>query len=82
MKASFLWAGWEPSDPPMPEENKWNLIRRYRDELLVKCDWTQLGDAPCTAQQKEAWTTYRQALRDIPQNYDKADDVYFPEVAA
>jgi len=42
---------------------KWNTIRQERDQLLSKCDWTQLPDTSLV--NKQAWITYRQALRDI-----------------
>jgi hypothetical protein len=35
-------------------------------EALIASDWTQLPDAPLSATQKTAWATYRQALRDLP----------------
>jgi hypothetical protein len=41
---------------------QWPVIRAERNKLLAACDWTQLPDAPVDA---AAWTTYRQALRDI-----------------
>jgi hypothetical protein len=41
---------------------QWTVIRAERNKLLSDCDWTQLPDAPADA---AAWTTYRQALRDI-----------------
>ena len=41
-------------------------IRLQRDLLLGECDWTQLIDVP-VAVDKAAWATYRQALRDVPQ---------------
>jgi hypothetical protein len=44
-------------------ENKWNEIRELRNELLIECDWTQLGDIPEST--KNLWTIYRQELRDI-----------------
>ena len=37
--------------------------RVVRDKLLIDCDWTQVADAPID---KQAWATYRQALRDLP----------------
>lgn len=37
--------------------------RAERERLLVASDWTQLPDVPLAT--KEAWATYRQALRDI-----------------
>jgi hypothetical protein len=39
-------------------------IRGQRNDLLKACDWTQIAD--CTITNKAAWTTYRQALRDLP----------------
>lgn len=39
-------------------------IRATRDRLLSGCDWTQLPDV--TFAKKSAWATYRQALRDLP----------------
>jgi hypothetical protein len=36
---------------------------QQRSRLLVASDWTQLPDVPLAT--KEAWATYRQALRDI-----------------
>ena len=35
-----------------------------RNRMLQASDWTQLPDVPLPT--KEAWATYRQALRDIP----------------
>jgi hypothetical protein len=40
--------------------------RTMRNSLLTGCDWTQVPDSPLTEAQKEAWRTYRQALRDFP----------------
>lgn len=41
-------------------------LRKERDILLKACDWTQGEDVPAAI--KSAWTTYRQALRDLPSN--------------
>jgi hypothetical protein len=38
-------------------------LRHWRDTELKATDWTQVADAPVD---KEIWTTYRQALRDLP----------------
>lgn len=53
---------------PLPDEAVWPVIRRQRDALLVQSDWTQLPDVPLPT--KEAWATYRQALRDVTQQPD------------
>ena len=38
--------------------------RTERNRLLSESDWTQIADATVD---KAAWATYRQALRDLPQ---------------
>lgn len=38
-------------------------MRADRNKRLTETDWTQLADSTAD---KEAWATYRQALRDIP----------------
>jgi len=38
-------------------------MRVTRNAKLAESDWTQLADSP---ENKAAWATYRQALRDIP----------------
>jgi hypothetical protein len=37
-------------------------VRFKRNEKLKESDWTQIPDVPVD---KQAWATYRQALRDI-----------------
>jgi len=46
-------------------------MRTARDNALKASDWTQVADAPVD---QEAWATYRQALRDLP------DDENWPNV--
>jgi hypothetical protein len=42
-------------------------VRAKRDRLLAESDWTQLADAPLTDEERTAWATKRQSLRDVPQ---------------
>jgi hypothetical protein len=51
-------------------------IREERDQLLLKCDWTQLPKSPVDA---AAWEEYRQALRDVPAQDGFPNDVVWPE---
>jgi hypothetical protein len=56
-------------------------IRARRNERLIKSDWTQFQDSPLTTAEKAGWATYRQALRDVPEDYSDAtslDDVVWP----
>lgn len=39
-------------------------VRKERDRLLLACDWAVLPDAKT---ERTAWETYRQALRDVPE---------------
>lgn len=39
--------------------------RTERNELLLKCDWTQCIDAPLSDELKAKWRVYRQQLRDF-----------------
>lgn len=55
----------------------WDDIKRKRIDLLKASDWTQLADAPIS--NRDAWVAYRQALRDLPQNFLNPEDVVFPE---
>jgi hypothetical protein len=82
ISATFLWSEQTSFGVNPPDKEKWSLIRMYRAGLLTQTDWTQLGDAPFTAEQKDAWTAYRQALRDIPQDYGNPDAAMFPEMPA
>ena len=38
-------------------------LRHWRDQELIRTDWTQVEDSPVD---KASWATYRQALRDLP----------------
>ncbi len=57
---------------------KWNEVRNYRNILLNNCDWTQLIDSPLSTDQKTSWATYRQQLRDLPDNTIDIDNVTWP----
>ena len=56
----------------LTEAMKWESIRHYRNNYLSQSDWTQLLDSSAN---KAAWASYRQALRDIPQDFSKPEDV-------
>jgi hypothetical protein len=48
----------------MKDEEFATNARSQRDKLLAESDWTQVIDAPVN---QEAWATYRQSLRNVPQ---------------
>lgn len=53
-----------------------NQVRVKRNKLLSDTDWTQLPDAP--TENAQEWQTYRQSLRDIPQQSNFPTDVDWP----
>lgn len=52
-------------------------VTRRRGELLSASDWTQLPDVPLAT--KEAWATYRQALRDITSQPGYPFNIIWPQ---
>ena len=52
------------------------MMRAIRNDLLAQSDWSQLPDAPCN---REAWATYRQALRDFPATWTEGPEADFPD---
>jgi hypothetical protein len=50
--------------------------RCRRDALLVATDWTQLPDVPEAT--RNAYTAYRQALRDVPAQEGFPNDIVWP----
>lgn len=59
----------------LPEEQAIANVRGVRDGLLAESDWTQVADAPVD---QAAWATYRQALRDVPQQEGFPHNVTWP----
>lgn len=50
-------------------------VRNNRNRLLTECDWTQLTDSPVN---KTAWATYRQELRDVPNQAGFPHNITWP----
>ena len=48
----------------------WSEIRNHREQLLEESDWRAVKDRVLPNE----WKDYRQALRDLPQNFDSAND--------
>jgi len=60
----------------------WSIVRGKRDNLLRKSDWTAVTDTVLSEADQTDWSDYRQALRDVPQTYDDAGDVVWPDAPA
>ena len=60
----------------IPDEYLMERMRLHRDRLLKESDWTQVADSPVD---REAWATYRQALRDFPATWTAGPEADFPD---
>ena len=68
------------SKAPRNLDAEWFVIRETRNYLLLASDINVLPDrwAAMTTEQQTAWSTYRQALRDIPTTFSDPVDVVWP----
>ena len=48
----------------------WEIVRAERDRELADTAWRAVKDRTMS----QAWKDYRQALRDLPQEHDEAND--------
>lgn len=58
-------------------ERAMRVLREQRDKKLADTDWTQGADVPDTI--KNAYTSYRQALRDITKTHNNPRTVVWPD---
>ena len=56
----------------------WAAVREQRNQMLAKCDWTQLTDSHLSVERQTAWADYRQALRDLPDEVTDPSQVQWP----
>lgn len=61
-----------------PAGDRMAYLRHIRDMLIGLTDWTQSNDSPLTSEQRTAWATYRQALRDLPATYSGKGPIPWP----
>jgi len=55
----------------------WAEVKLSRNRFLTASDWRDLPSYP--GDDQEEWRTYRQELRDLPQDYTYVEDIIFPE---
>jgi len=58
-------------------ERAMRSLREHRDKKLAETDWTQGADVPDAI--KNAYTSYRQALRDITKTHNNPRTVVWPD---
>ena len=56
----------QEKDKDLVDNSVGAVVRKSRDERLAATDWTQLKDTQLSESKEAEWSTYRQALRDLP----------------
>lgn len=62
----------------LSDPEKWALVRLGRNKLLAESDWMVAPDLPISTALREDIEEYRQALRDMPQDFSDPDDIVVP----
>ena len=57
----------------------WSTARAERDTRLRNSDWIGVTDTQLTEADQTSWQTYRQALRDVPQNQNDPENITWPD---
>lgn len=75
--------GWDVVDgdaiTPVYAESLAKALRAKRDVLLAQTDYLLMPDYPIEPERKEVMETYRQALRDVPEQEGWPFSVEWPE---
>jgi hypothetical protein len=72
--------------PHQTNEEKFRELRSVRQAKLIETDYTQLVDCQLSGLDKQKYTTYRQALRDLPatisdiSNINDIEEISWPEL--
>lgn len=70
-----VWAAEQVAWAASANDRKAAEVRKQRNAKLVETDWTQIADATTD---KQAWATYRQALRNISAQAEFPNNVTWP----
>ena len=68
----------DPSKVQAKIQQAWTALRTERNARLAQSDWVALADAHLSQDKKDAWFTYRQSLRDLPENATDPTQVTWP----
>ena len=73
--ADTLYNTWKDESWVFDSAKFMEELRRLRNIKLFQSDWTQIGDNKLTMSKQGEWSTYRQALRDVPANNSSVTDM-------
>jgi len=75
----WVWDGvtWTAPSPKLVFVEE---LREERDKRLTASDFSQLPDTPLTEEARTTWRSYRQSLRDLPENYIPVESPEWPQI--
>ena len=73
--ADTLYNTWKDESWVFDSAKFMEELRRLRNIKLFQSDWTQIGDNKLSMSKQGEWSTYRQALRDVPANNSSVTDM-------
>ena len=68
-----------PPEHVVPTSFYWQRMREERNLRLSMTDWSVLPDTQLTEEKKQSFLTYRQELRDLPENIEDIHNFTWPE---
>ena len=78
LKETFKFYGHKIGDELLTDEDRAREAREKRDQLLAETDYLLMPDYPIEAAVLAALKTYRQALRDVPEQTGFPNTIEWP----
>lgn len=79
LRRTLEFYGYPVGDELLTDEDRAEAARKKRDQLLSDTDYLLMPDYPLEAPELEAVKTYRQALRDVPEQAGFPSKIEWPE---
>lgn len=79
LRQTLEFYGYTVGDELLTDEDRAKAAREKRDELLTETDYLLMPDYPISSEALVALKTYRQALRDVPEQAGFPKTIEWPE---
>ncbi len=79
LRRTLDFYGYPVGDELLTDEDRAEVARALRDQLLADTDYLLMPDYPIESAELEAVKTYRQALRDVPEQPGFPGAIEWPE---
>lgn len=79
LRRTLEFYGYQVGDELLTDEDRAKAAREKRDGLLAETDYLLMPDYPISSEALVALKTYRQALRDVPEQAGFPSKIEWPE---